>query len=93
MSKIQKETLEAMIKAEGKKTPIEFLLDVMHNPNNNPMLRIEAARTAAPYVHKKMPTAIEHSGEIEFIPPYIPSKRELKEMDPDFKSKDDLEDL
>ena len=65
------------IRARRKKTPLEFLLRVMWNRRRPLDARIEAAKAAAPYVHRKMPLELEHSGEIEIIPPSLPSREEL----------------
>jgi hypothetical protein len=35
-------------------TPLEFLLKVMRDSKEDPRLRMEAAKTAAPYVHGKV---------------------------------------
>lgn len=37
----------------GKQTPLEFLLSVMNDNTAEDRLRLEAAKTAAPYVHTK----------------------------------------
>ena len=37
----------------GKQTPLEFLLDVMNNNDIEDRLRLDAAKTAAQYVHPK----------------------------------------
>lgn len=35
-------------------TPLDYLLDVMRNPEEATQLRVEAAKAAAPYVHPKL---------------------------------------
>lgn len=40
-------------------TPLEFLLSVVHDPTAHMDYRIDAAKGAMPYVHRKMPIAIE----------------------------------
>lgn len=45
--------------AEHGVTPLEFLLSVVHDPTAHMDYRLEAARSAMPYVHRKMPIAIE----------------------------------
>lgn len=35
-------------------TPLDFLLSVMRNENEDPDRRLEAARSAAPYVHPRL---------------------------------------
>lgn len=64
------------IEARGKKTPLEFLLQVMWNRKRPLETRIDAAKAAAPYVHRKMPLEVEHDGEVNVIPPYVPSRGE-----------------
>lgn len=39
--------------------PLEFLLDVMRDHNRGLNIRVECAKIAAPYVHKRMPLAVE----------------------------------
>lgn len=41
------------IATDGKQTPLEFLLGVMNNNLIEDRLRIDAAKTAAQYVHAK----------------------------------------
>lgn len=59
----RKELLAAR-KAAGGKLPLDYLLDVMRDETLELSERLEAAKAAAPYLHRKMPQAIEHSGEI-----------------------------
>jgi hypothetical protein len=49
------------IKERGGKQPLELLLDVMNNEEMPIDFRIDAAKAAAPYVHRKMPTEIEQT--------------------------------
>ena len=70
---------EEEIRESGQKTPKEFLLAVMHHPDISIGLRIDAAKSLMPYVHKKLPTAIETSGELQVILPYLPTRQEMKE--------------
>jgi hypothetical protein len=65
------------IQERGQKTPLEFMLAVMWNKKATVGIRLEAAKSAAPYVHKKMPLDIQHDGRIEIIPPFVPSRGEL----------------
>lgn len=51
---------EAEIAASGV-TPLAYMLDVMRNPGEDPDKRLDAAKSAAPYVHPKL-AAIEHTG-------------------------------
>ncbi len=45
-------------------TPLEFMLGVMRNDEQPFPVRLDAAKSAAPYVHPKL-AAIEHSGKLE----------------------------
>lgn len=73
------------IKLRNKKTPLEFLLEVMWNPRRTLEIRIEAAKAAAPYVHKKMPVDLQIDvNDIRPIPPFLPSRQELMEEDLEF---------
>lgn len=45
----------------GKKNPLDFLLTVMNDAESPIGTRIDCAKAAAPYVHKKMPIQIENS--------------------------------
>lgn len=40
-------------------SPLDLFLAILRDHTAPIMLRVEAARSAAPYVHKKMPTIIE----------------------------------
>lgn len=42
-------------------TPLEFLMSLMRDDAEDMETRVEAARAAAPYMHRKMPIAIETS--------------------------------
>lgn len=70
---------EEKIKAKGQKTPLEFMLALMNNKNATIGVRLEAAKSAAPYVHKKMPIDVINSGEVTIIPPFVPSRGKLAE--------------
>ena len=35
-------------------TPLEFMLGVMANADNSPLMRLDAAKSAAPYVHARL---------------------------------------
>lgn len=50
-----------------KTTPLDFLLEIQGS-NKIPLpFRIDAAKAAAPYVHRKMPTKVEHEGEVGVV--------------------------
>lgn len=44
-------------------TPLEFMLSVMNSKKNPLPMRLEAARSAAPYVHPKL-AQVSHTGSI-----------------------------
>lgn len=50
----------AEIAASGL-TPLDYMLNVMRDENAEKQLRMDAAKSAAPYVHPKLAN-IEHSG-------------------------------
>ena len=43
----------------GDVTPLKFLMSVMVDENERKDMRVDAAKHAAPYFHRKMPIAIE----------------------------------
>lgn len=45
----------------GKNNPLDFLLTLMSDETAPMVLRVDAAKAAAPYVHKRMPIQIENS--------------------------------
>lgn len=47
------------IAAQYAITPLDYLLSLVNDSSNHVGLRLEAAKAAAPYVHKKMPAAME----------------------------------
>jgi hypothetical protein len=47
--------------AESGLTPLDFLIEVMRDESQDLAVRIDAAKSAAPYVHPKL-ASIEHSG-------------------------------
>lgn len=49
---------------KDKKTPLDFLLATMESTQVPFTFRIDAAKAAAPYVHKRMPNAVEVSGNL-----------------------------
>lgn len=68
--------------ADSGLTPLDFLLCVLRDDSQDVRVRIEAARAAAPYAHKRMPVAAEQKTEGEgymlvlniAAPPEPPSK-------------------
>lgn len=58
------ETTRDMLKGQLWLSPLD-ILEVYANDRRTPaQLRIEAAKAAAPYKHKKMPHAVELSGDV-----------------------------
>jgi phage terminase small subunit len=51
--KPQPQEAKVTIVTTGRQTPLEFLLDVMNDNEVDDKLRLEAAKTAAQYVHAK----------------------------------------
>lgn len=45
-------------------TPLDYLLGVLRDVDNDPALRMDAAKAAAPYVHAKL-ASVEHKGGLE----------------------------
>lgn len=43
-------------------TPLDYMLAVMRDENNDQAIRLDAANKAAPYIHPKL-ASIEHTGE------------------------------
>jgi len=59
---LNKRTREMLEKANNAGlTPLEYLLSVMRNENEDEARRLDAAKAAAPYIHPRL-TAVEHSG-------------------------------
>jgi hypothetical protein len=48
--------------AESGLTPLQFMLDVMRDPSQEYPVRMDAAKSSAPYVHPKL-ASIEHTGD------------------------------
>ena len=53
----------AAIEAAGI-TPLDYLLRLMRDGTVEPAVRLDAAKSAAPYVHPKL-NAIEHTGSLD----------------------------
>lgn len=47
----------------GGISPLDFMLKILRDENQNPDARFEAAKAAAPYVHARL-AAVEHSGDM-----------------------------
>lgn len=43
-------------------TPLDYMLSVMRDAGQEPEVRLDAAKSAAPYVHPRL-AAIEHTGK------------------------------
>lgn len=48
--------------AQSGITPLEFMLEVMRNPEKDLDIRLDAAKAAAPYVHARL-ASIEYTGK------------------------------
>lgn len=48
---------------EGGITPLDYMLEIMRDVENPKDVRLDAAKSAAPYVHPKL-AAIEHTGDM-----------------------------
>lgn len=55
---------EAAVKASGL-TPLDYMLSVMRDTEQTAPVRLDAAKSAAPYVHPKLGSVeVKHGGEI-----------------------------
>lgn len=54
---------KALIEEASKEglTPLEYMLQVLRNENEEKSVRLDAAKSAAPYMHPRL-AAVEHSG-------------------------------
>lgn len=48
---------------ESGLSPLDYMLGVMRDPKADEAKRLEAAKSAAPYVHARL-SAVEHSGDV-----------------------------
>lgn len=49
-------------------TPLEFMLEVMRDTENDIILRMDAAKSAAPYVHPKLASVeMKHTGKVTTV--------------------------
>lgn len=61
-----KRTAETMAAVEASGlTPLDYMLQILRDDQQEPVARFEAAKAAAPYVHARL-AAVEHSGGIAF---------------------------
>ncbi len=55
---------EAEVKASGL-APLDYMLKLMRDDQQTPAVRLDAAKSAAPYVHPKLAAVeVKHGGEI-----------------------------
>lgn len=92
MSKEESNILQEL-RANGQKTPVEFMIAIYNRKDLSLGVRLEAAKSAAPYIDKKQPLAMEHGGELSVIQPYVPSREALREDYKDELEDDDYDDL
>lgn len=60
-----KKTVGMIIAARDGVSPLEFLLSVMDDKDNDLSVRMDAAKSSAPYCHQRLAQlAIEHKGEV-----------------------------
>lgn len=45
-------------------SPLDYMLSILRDAGQPPLVRFEAAKAAAPYVHAKL-ASVEHKGELE----------------------------
>lgn len=55
-------------------TPLEYLLSVVHDENEDRPVRVDAAKAAAPYVHPKLAQVVHKGADDQ---PLIPSRIEI----------------
>jgi hypothetical protein len=76
-SKVTKLTLaerKALLDENEWLTPLRYLMSVMVCEDNDQGVRMDAARYALPYIHRKMPQAVEFSDPAEVarsLPPLV----------------------
>lgn len=44
-------------------SPVEYMVDIVNDPDEPTAIRLDAANKAAPYIHQKLPATVEHSGK------------------------------
>ena len=55
----KKAAAQEVLAIETGMTPLEFLMSIYRDIQQDIKIRVEAAKAAAPYVHKKMPMQLE----------------------------------
>lgn len=76
-SKTRKQAEAALAAAAAGLTPIDYMLAVMRDEGNEPGIRLDAAKSAAPYIHPRLASLdAKVSGEMSINWPVPPSKLE-----------------
>jgi hypothetical protein len=57
------QALDAGFKLKGK-SPLEILMEIAQRETEDSETRVKAASAAAPYIHRKLPEALELSGDV-----------------------------
>lgn len=60
---VLREAAEILAK-QNKKTPLEILENIANDPRTTLKLKAYCAHAAAPYVHRRMPQAVELTGSL-----------------------------
>lgn len=60
----QDETTEQMLKGLPWLTPLDIMEVTANDPRVHVKYRLDAAKAAAPYKHKKMPVEMQHTGTL-----------------------------
>lgn len=58
--------IQEIAKARGI-TPLDYMLNLLNDISQETEIRLDAAKSAAPFVHSKMPTALQVSGTLNHI--------------------------
>ncbi|MGI3168408.1 hypothetical protein ACRARG_04600 [Pseudooceanicola sp. C21-150M6] len=67
---------------ESGLTPLEHMLQVMRDEDNDPAMRLDAANKAAPYVHSKLAT-VDHKSSDGSMSPQMPAVIQIVGVDAD----------
>ena len=62
-------------------TPLEFMLSLMVDPRESKSVRLDAAKYAAPYMHKKMPVGLEIMKPVSFLDPIMLAGMDSNKLD------------